>query len=366
MDDELLPGVDGNQRSSAESGAGSTSVEACVLELCASVRDDATRAGRRHVRLHVAGLGDGLDEVPVKATRGALAVEDDGGVRKLGMEDGKVLDGLAWRCLCCADLVWQTWHCLCMHAGGVVVDGLSLEMPARETVHTGAGVHADAEELKHDAGKTQRRVSATSGVWSDEDLKKMGYEFLDESEEIAGFVDEVEECDAMFVEEDDSLPVDDGGVGLYVPDTFDDSMEDSMRPDDFSEETMSKVIMPITTGKTWGAVLPHCAVRGHHHEWHPLTHGIDSEKRTAKKHAWQRARKTHGKEKTRGNNPSRRTAKRRNTTKEALRCRGAHFAVRHGLVHGKAPFAVRHRTKHGKGAFAMRRFLCRVQKMIFF
>jgi hypothetical protein len=122
----------------------------------------------------------------------------------------------------------------------------------------------------------------------------------------------------------------------------------------------------ITTGKTWGAVLPHCAVRGHHDARHPLTHGIDSEKHTAKKHAWQRARKTHGKEKTHGKNPSRRTAKRRSTAKEALRCRGAHFAVRHGLVHGKAPFAGRHGTKHGKGAFAVRRVLCRVQKMIFF
>jgi hypothetical protein len=90
MDDELLPGVDGNQRSGAESGAGSSDdgldeddfswclagesqepdsvsdVEACVLELCASVRDDATRAGRRHVGLHIAGFGDGLDEVPVR------------------------------------------------------------------------------------------------------------------------------------------------------------------------------------------------------------------------------------------------------------------------------------------------------------
>jgi hypothetical protein len=115
--------------------------------------------------------------------------------------------------------------------------------------------------------------------------------------------------------------------------------------------------------------LPHgkefFAVRGHKDARHPLTHGIDSEKRTAKKHAWQRARETHGKEKTHGKNTSRRTAKRRSTAKEALRCRGAHFAVRHALVHGKAPFAVRHGTKHGKGAFAVRRVLCRVQKMIF-
>jgi hypothetical protein len=123
-------------------------------------------------------------------------------------------------------------------------------------------------------------------------------------------------------------------------------------------------VCTYATGKTWGAVRPHYAVRcphgkeffavrGHKDARHPLTHGIDSEKRTAKKHAWQRARETHGKEKTHGKNTSRRTAKRRSTAKEALRCRGAHFAVRHG-------------TKHGKGAFAVRRVLCRVQKMIFF
>jgi hypothetical protein len=98
--------------------------------------------------------------------------------------------------------------------------------------------------------------------------------------------------------------------------------------------------------------LPHgkdfFAVRGHDDARHPLTHGKDSEKRTAKNNAWQRGRKTHGKEKKHGNNPSKRTAKRRSTAKEALRCRGTNFAVRHDGMHGKAPFVVRHDTKHGK------------------
>jgi hypothetical protein len=107
------------------------------------------------------------------------------------------------------------------------------------------------------------------------------------------------------------------------------------------------------------------AVRGHDDARHPLTHGKDSEKRTAKSHAWQRGRKTHGKEKKHGNNPSTRTAKRRSTANEALRCRGTNFAVRHDGMHGKAPFAVRHDTKHGKGTFAVRCILYRVQNIIF-
>jgi hypothetical protein len=115
--------------------------------------------------------------------------------------------------------------------------------------------------------------------------------------------------------------------------------------------------------------LPHgkdfFAVRGHDDARHPLTHGKDSEKRTAKNNAWQRGRKTHGKEKKHGNNPSKRTAKRRSTAKEALRCRGTNFAVRHDGMHGKAPFAVRHDTKHGKGAFVVCCILCRVQNIIF-
>jgi hypothetical protein len=95
--------------------------------------------------------------------------------------------------------------------------------------------------------------------------------------------------------------------------------------------------------------------------WHPTTHGKDLEKHTAKNNAWQRGRKTHGKEKKHGNNPSKRTTKRRSTVKEALRYRGTHFAVRHEGLHGKAPFVVRHATKHGKSAFAVRCLLCRVQ-----
>jgi hypothetical protein len=122
----------------------------------------------------------------------------------------------------------------------------------------------------------------------------------------------------------------------------------------------------LTTGKTWGAVQATYAVRGHDNARHPFTYGIDLEKRTTKNHAWQRGSKTHGKEKKHGNNPSRRTTKRRSTAKEALRCLGAHIVVRHDGMHGKATFAVRHGTKHGKGAFAVRCILCRVQKMIFF
>jgi hypothetical protein len=92
-----------------------------------------------------------------------------------------------------------------------------------------------------------------------------------------------------------------------------------------------------------------------------MTYGKDSEKHTAKNNAWQRGRKTHGKEKKHDNNPSKRTAKRRSMAKEALRCRGTNFAVRHEGLHGKAPFAVRHATKHGKGAFIVHCLLCRVQ-----
>jgi hypothetical protein len=115
--------------------------------------------------------------------------------------------------------------------------------------------------------------------------------------------------------------------------------------------------------------LPHgkefFAVRGHDDARHPSTHGKGYEKRTTKNHAWQRGRKTHGKVRQHGNNPSTRTAKRRSTAKEALRCRDTNFAVRHNGKHGKAPFAVRHDTMHGKGAFAVLRILCRVQNIIF-
>jgi hypothetical protein len=115
--------------------------------------------------------------------------------------------------------------------------------------------------------------------------------------------------------------------------------------------------------------LPHgkefFAVRGHNDARHPSTLGKGSEKRTAKKHAWQRGRKMHGKVRQHGNNLSTRMAKRRSTAKEALCCRGSNFAVRHNRTHGKAPFAVCHDTTHGKGAFAVLRILCRVQYIIF-
>jgi hypothetical protein len=113
--------------------------------------------------------------------------------------------------------------------------------------------------------------------------------------------------------------------------------------------------------------LPHgkeyFVVRGHNDARYP--HSKGSEKRRAKNHAWQRGRKTHGKVRQHGNNLSTRTAKRRSTAKEALRCRGSNFVVQHKRTHDKAPFAVRHDTTHGKGAFAMLRILCRVQYIIF-
>jgi hypothetical protein len=107
--------------------------------------------------------------------------------------------------------------------------------------------------------------------------------------------------------------------------------------------------------------LPHgkeCfAVRGHDDARHLCTHGKGSEKRTANNHARQRLRKTHGKVRQHGNNPSTRTTKRRSTAKEALRCRGTNFAVRHNRMHVKASFPVRHDTMHAKGSFAVLRIL---------
>jgi hypothetical protein len=115
--------------------------------------------------------------------------------------------------------------------------------------------------------------------------------------------------------------------------------------------------------------LPHgkeCfAVRGHDDARHPCTHSKGSEKCTTKKHARQRLRKTHGKVRKHGKNPSKRTTKRRSTAKEALHCRVTNFAVRHNGMHDKASFAVRHDTMHGKGAFAVLRVLCRAQNIIF-
>ena len=42
------------------------------------------------------------------------------------------------------------------------------------------------------------------------------------------------------------MPVnEDNGVRRYVPDTFEDSMIESVIGDDFDDETMTKVIMPM-------------------------------------------------------------------------------------------------------------------------
>jgi hypothetical protein len=110
----------------------------------------------------------------------------------------------------------------------------------------------------------------------------------------------------------------------------------------------------------------------------PRTHDKGAENPMAKKHAWQRGRTTHGNIKQHGKNLTMRTAKRRRTTKDLMRCCDPNFAVRyytmHGkeafavryyTMHGKEAFAVRHDTMHGKGAFAVHCILCSAQNSSF-
>jgi hypothetical protein len=97
----------------------------------------------------------------------------------------------------------------------------------------------------------------------------------------------------------------------------------------------------------------------------PRTHDKGAENPMAKKHSWQRGRTTHGNVKQHGKNLTMRTAKRRRTTKDLMRCHDPNISVRHYTMHGKEAFAVRHDTMHGKGASAVHCILCSAQNSIF-